>query len=231
MARNSDKQSDPQDTGDFSSDELDTSRSGRSSSRRRRRRSHSKSKKKATKLLSIVAAGLFCLTLVALGIFLGLSFNSDNDNAAEYRKALKARELARQTWLDECNAAGHSEWTCNRFDRVHFEKAKHLDEFRCDAGDEVSYRCTYRLGTAEIAVVLPESFLVNGVYAAPRKKASARITHSSHEDDYFIGISAAGHIEFREKNRALPILIVNPATGSMNTLNPDVTPDLKSQDD
>lgn len=144
-----------------------------------------------------IGVGLFCAMLIIVGVFLGLSYRSDDLDAERYRIALQARQKVREQWLIECSEKGHSEWTCNKFYRSHFVIAEQLDEFRCDNLKANTYHCQYMLGEAKVVVVIPTRIQVNGEYRAPRSRAHAIIGHSDQSDSHFVTISEKGFVEIR----------------------------------
>lgn len=214
-------------TGEHTASDLDRTRSAEptSSHRRRRRRSKRKKKEKFGKTLTVILIGLLCGGLVGIGVLMGVSYHSDQSDSARYRQALQARQAAHSEWLDECKGLGYDSWTCNRFDRVHFQKAKTLDKFACAQLNESSHRCTYELGSVKVLVTLPEPYESNGNFLAPRERATATIGHSNHDDQYFVAISDKGRIEIRDGKRGTALFIVNPATGSLNALHANLKPD------
>ena len=213
-------------TGDFATGEYDRTNAGEKTATRRRRRRRSKKRKKLAPMLTMIGVSLFCLILISVGILVGLSYSEDQGDAERYRQALEAREAAHSEWMTECIALGFAEWTCNRFDRVHFQKAKDLDSFRCRKTDGTNlHQCEYKLGTAEVLVSLPEPYEVNGQFLAPRERAHAVIGHSDVDDRHYVAISEKGHIELRSRNDDSALFIINPSNGSLNALHEGIRPD------
>lgn len=213
-------------SAEFATSEYDRTNGGEKTSTRRRRRRRSKRRKKIAPMLTMLGVGLFCLILISVGILVGLSYSEDQGDAERYRQALEAREAAHSEWMTECIGLGFAEWTCNRFDRVHFQKARNLDSFRCrKANDKNLHECEYKLGTAEVLVSLPEPYEVNGQFLAPRERAYAVIGHSDVDDRHYVAISEKGHIELRTRDNHSALFIINPANGSLNALHEGVRPD------
>ncbi len=207
------------DTGEFVTDEFDRAMLANQPVRKRRRRKRTKSKSTG-KFIRTIGVGLFCAMLIAVGVLLGLSYQSEGLDAERYRIALEARQKVREQWLIECNQKGHVEWTCNRFDRSHFVIAEQLDEFRCDNLEPNSYHCQYTLGEAKVVVVIPTAVQVNGEYRAPRSRAHAIIGHSDQNESHFVTISEKGFVEIRTQGHEQPLIIINPSTGTMNSFGP-----------
>ena len=213
-------------SGEFVTDELERSQVGDNTQRRRRRRS-SKHKKKppSNQWATFAAFGVLGICLTFFGVLLGMNFRPAESESDRVQAAIQAMEAARENWLSECTDAGHTPWTCQRFDRVHFEKAKKLDTFRCDEADGGRYDCLYKLGAAEVVLRLSDIQQINGEYLAPRKPALAIISHSRRDDDYFVAVSEKGHVEIRQQDGTEPLFVINPATGSMNALHDGLVPD------
>ena len=197
------------DTGEFVTDEFDRAMFANQPVRRRRRRKSTKSKA-PTKLIRTIGVALFCATLIVIGVLLGLNYQSDNLDEERYRIASQTRQKVRDQWLMECSEKGHSEWTCNKFERSHFVIAEQLDEFRCDNLQEKTYHCQYTLGDAEVVVVLPTAIRVNGEYRAPRARAHAIIGYSDQNEKNFVTVSAKGFIEMRAQGNDQPLIVINP---------------------
>jgi hypothetical protein len=213
-------------SGEFATGEYQRASAGEKTATHRKRRRRSKKRKKLAPMLTMIGVGLFCFILVSVGILVGLSYSEDQGDAERYRQALEAREAAHSEWMTECSALGFAEWTCNRFDRVHFQKAKDLDSFRCRKKDGTNlHQCEYKLGTAEVLVSLPEPFEVNGQFLAPRERAHAVIGHSDIDDRHYVAISEKGHIELRTRDDDSALYIINPSNGSLNALHEGVRPD------
>ncbi len=193
--------------------------------RHRRRRSSKRRKKKSSSTLTLFALAVFSVALTCLGILVGMNYRPAETDGERQLEALQALEAARDEWLAECAALGHTEWTCRKFDRVHFEKARKLDDFRCDPEGEDTYRCLYRLGDAEVLISLSDLRVVNGEYVAPRKRSRAIIGHSDEDEDYYVSVSEKGYIELRARETEETLFVINPATGSMNALHVSVQPD------
>jgi len=216
------------DTGEFETGEFTRSDSGeKTSSRRRHRRRRRRSKnKKLGPMLATIGIGLFCVVLIGVGIVVGLSYSADQGDAERYRQALEARQAAKTEWLSECTTNGYAEWTCARFDQVHFQKAEKLDVFRCNPTAKANvHECEYKLGTAEVVVSLPEAYEVNGEFLAPKERSHALIRHSNVEDSHYISVSETGRIEIRARDPEAPLFVINPASGSLNALHKSVQPD------
>lgn len=213
-------------SGEFATGEYQRANAGEKTATRRKRRRRSRKRKKLAPMLTMIGVGLFCLILISLGILVGLSYSEDKGDAERYRQALEAREAAHNEWMTECTTMGFAQWTCNRFDRVHFQKAKNLDSFRCRKKDGTNlHQCEYKLGTAEVLVSLPEPYEVNGQFLAPRERAYAVIGHSNIEDRHYVAVSEKGHIELRTRDDDSALFIINPSNGSLNALHEGVRPD------
>lgn len=203
------------DTGEFVTDEFDRAMLANQPVRRRRRRKKPTSKGPG-KVARTVGVALFCAMLIIVGVFLGLSYQADDLDAERYRIALQARQKVREQWLTECNDKGHSDWTCNKFDRTHFATAELLDEFRCDNLQDKIYHCQYTLGKAKVVVAIPTAIRANGEYRAPISRAHAIISHSDQNEHNYVTVSEKGLIEIRSQNHDEALIVINPSTGTMD---------------
>lgn len=162
---------------------------------------------------------MFCIVLILIGVFFGANFYANPMDDESYRQALQQRRKAHLQRLSDCADAGHSPWTCNKFDDAHFELAKSLDEFGCDPYDEESYRCRYVLGGTKVLVTLPQIYDDNNELRVSTTRPSTIISHSDQNDFYYISISDKGYVEFRDHNQEIPLFVINPLTGRLSSLH------------
>ena len=226
MAKPPDQNDKNSDTIEFVTDEFEQAALGKQPVKRRRRRRRKSTKStKSGELVRPIGIGLGCVMLVLLGVWLGLVYRTDPIDEERYRLALQTRQKMREQWLEECGERGYSEWTCNRFDRAHFEVAEQLDEFICENVEEQTYHCIYTLGNAQVIVAIPTAFRPDGEYRSPRVRSHAVISHSDHNDQVYIAVSENGHVEIREQNQDTPLFIINPSTGTLNAVQDALFPD------
>ena len=209
-------------TGEFETGEFD--RSGvhsKTGTHRRRRRRKSKKKKSNPIVLQLLGFLLFSALLVGIGVIVGSANNTSELDSERSRIAAENRRVAQQKWFAECEGNGNSRWTCEHFDRAHFEVAKRLDGFSC-ADDLSGYQhCTYVLGKATVSIIIPVTGKIDGEIRVSRRRPRTVVEYSDKSNDNYIGISSNGRIEFRKKDQTTPTFVINPVTGVLHELETD----------
>ncbi|MFT4563324.1 MAG: hypothetical protein ACI9BW_003078 [Gammaproteobacteria bacterium] len=213
-------------TGEYENDEFSRTdhfdNTGPHSRRRRRRKSTKE--KPPSKLLPVIGLILFCASLVGVGVLLGSNQQATSTNNGQSSITLENRLRLRQQWLTECVDSGHADWTCDHFDRAHFEAAKQLDHFSCKNEADLNYRCRYALDPVEVAILIPLTKKIDGEYQFSRRRSRTVVGHSDISDAYHVGISESGRIEIRSKDPDKALFVINPATGNLHSLQPVTTP-------
>ncbi|MFT4584021.1 MAG: hypothetical protein ACI915_002669 [Gammaproteobacteria bacterium] len=205
---------DDSETGEFSrTDQFD-----RTASQRRRRRRKSHKEKSSAKIVPAIGVIVTCALLVGIGVLLGSSRHPTLNDDDQGKTTLENRLKRHKQWLTECTESGHSDWTCDHYDRTHFEAAAQLDHFSCENDVDANYRCRYALGTAEVVVLIPRTEKVNGEYQLSRRRPRTVILHSDINDPHHIGLSEGGRIQFRSKDPDKAMLVVNPDSGILHSL-------------
>jgi hypothetical protein len=202
-------------TGEFSLTEHSDRSAGHSRHRRRRKSTKAKS---GSRILPAIGVIVSCALLVGVGVLLGSSREATIDDDERSRITLENRLKLHQQWLAECAESGHSDWTCAHFDRAHFEAAKSLDHFSCENDQDINYRCRYALGTAEVVMLVPVTETINGEYQLSRRRPRTIVLHSDVSEPHFIGFSEGGRIEIRSTDLDQALLVINPTTGALHSV-------------